>query len=333
MSNGAKIANAVAATPRRRRGFNVRALVILTMTWSGAPGTVGADAILLQSGELIEGIVVDATRNTVVIRRAIGGMRQMRLRDIDEVRIDLGEGKSVSGGFLSWADDVYLIRVGDEVIRIRAGLILSRAPYEEADRQLRPALPPRRQEERTVETKAAPAGFPPEATARNSAAGNTAAESPGTKGPAVENTISRSPAAASTDTGNTTPQGAASLKSGAGHQAKHATEPVAVKGSVDPVGAGATELVFRIELARPAEQTVVLIYGTVDGTAKAGQHYEPQQGIVTLAPGSQSADVRVPLIEQRPRRDDSRFELFLTSDPKVAKIVDQRVIATIPGDG
>ena len=158
MSNGAKRANAIAANRGTRRGFNLRALVIMTMTWSAAPGTVGADTILLQSGEVIEGTVVDATRNTVVIRRAIGGMHQMRLRDIDKVRIDLGEGNSVTGKFLSWADDVYLMSVGDEVVRIRAGVILSRAPHEEAGRQLPRALPPRRQQGRTVEAEAAPEG-------------------------------------------------------------------------------------------------------------------------------------------------------------------------------
>ena len=352
MSNGSKIANANAPSTRRRRALNVWALVVLTMTWSAAPAAVAADTILLQSGESIEGSVVDATRNTVVIRRVIGGMRQMRLRDIEKVRIDLGEGKSITGNFLSWVEDVYRIRVGDEVVSIRAGLILNRAPYEEADGQPPPALTARRQQERTVEAKPAPAAFAPEVTAGNSVAGNTTAEGPAAKGQAVENTVPRSPPAASSTAENTARQGAAPAKGTAdnrsvakstagngsvanrtaGRQAGSDPEAVAVKASADPVEAGATDLVFRIELSRPAEQTVVLIYGTVDGTAKAGQDYEPQQGIVTLAPGSQKADVRVPLIEQQPRRGDTRFELVLTSDPKVAKIVDPRIIATISGD-
>jgi hypothetical protein len=105
--------------------------------------------------------------------------------------------------------------------------------------------------------------------------------------------------------------------------------PVAVKASVDPAAAGAAGMVFKIELSRPAEQTVVLIYGTVDGTAKAGQDYEAQQGVVTLPPGTQSAEVHVPLIEQQPPRDEARFELFLAADPKVAEVVDPRITATI----
>jgi Calx-beta domain len=105
---------------------------------------------------------------------------------------------------------------------------------------------------------------------------------------------------------------------------------LAVRASVGAAAAGADDLVFRIELSRPAEQTVVLIYGTVDGTAVAGKDYEPQQGVVTLARGSKSAEVHVPLIKNRRAREDARFELFLTADPKVAEVVDQRISATVP---
>jgi hypothetical protein len=104
---------------------------------------------------------------------------------------------------------------------------------------------------------------------------------------------------------------------------------LAVKASAEP---GADAMVFRIELSRPAEQTVVLIYGTVEGTAKAGKDFEPQQGMVAIAPGSKGAEVRVPLIEQSAAQGEKRFELFLAANPKVAEVVDRRVIATITGD-
>ena len=91
-------------------------------------------------------------------------------------------------------------------------------------------------------------------------------------------------------------------------------------------------MVFNIELSRPAEHTIVLIYGTVDGTARAGTDYEPQQGVITLAPGTRSAQVRVPLIDRQRPRNDARFKLFLTADPRVVQIVDQRVTAVIPAE-
>ena len=114
-------------------------------------------------------------------------------------------------------------------------------------------------------------------------------------------------------------------------KAEGESQTVAVKGSVGPAEPGAQSMAFRIELSRPAEQTVVLIYGTVEGTAKAGTDYEPQQGMMTLTPGTRSAEVQVPLIEHRPSKGEKRFELFLTADPKVAEVVDKRIIATIKG--
>ena len=117
----------------------------------------------------------------------------------------------------------------------------------------------------------------------------------------------------------------------AARAAENDSQTVALNASVDPAEAGTAGMVFNIELSRPAEQTIVLIYGTVDGTARAGTDYEPQQGVITLAPGTRSTQVRVPLIDRGSPRDGTRFELFLTADPRVVQVVDQRVTAVIPG--
>lgn len=455
MSQGSNIANTAAG----RRGFALRAMLIVALLWSLAPGAVRADTIRLQSGEALEGSIVDATRNTVVVRRAIGGMRQMRIRDVAEVRVDLAEGESISGAILSWADGVHRLRVGDEVVSVRAGRVLSREPYQEPER----AAPPTRtgaEPDPSGETAAAPAGSPPgeaatappadeeaeapaaaarpaeESTTAESAEGNatgspadpdpalgsdetaadepaaddeiaadegssgdsspharaadeTAAEAVETGSPADENAVGE-PAAAETSTeslpavlnpaaesdqsaaderaagtqvakdANPPPDSPAAAdgdasdaaegpdaqsawatgsiaegiiaKSAAAREAPDDAQILAVRGSVDPVEANAAELVFKVELSRPAEQTVVLIYGTVDGTAKAGEDYESQQGILTLVPGTVTTDIRVPLIGEQPRSGDARFELFLAADPEVANVVDQHIVATIPGE-
>jgi hypothetical protein len=41
--------------------------------------------------------------------------------------------------------------------------------------------------------------------------------------------------------------------------------------------------------------------------------------------------VRVPLMEGVPDNGEKRFELVLMADPKVAQVVDRRVVATIDG--
>jgi RNase P/RNase MRP subunit p29 len=351
MSNRSNTANAAAAATREcRLDRRAWALALMLITWIAVAGDLRADVIVLKNGESIEGSIVDATRNTVVVRRAIGGMHQMPIEDIEEVRIDLAQGAPIAGQILSWADGVYQVRSGGEVVHIRAGRIVTREVAQEASRQAPPAQPPRPAAEPAIETAAPAAPAAQDTAAASATAESPAAEEPAAASPAAasvtaERTAAASPAAESADAQDTAAEETAAASPAAEDTAAESRAaaviavpkaesdrlPVAVKASVDPAAAGAAGMVFKIELSRPAEQTVVLIYGTVDGTAKAGQDYEAQQGVVTLAPGTRSAEVHVPLIEHQPPRDEARFELFLAADPKVAEVVDKRITATIQG--
>jgi len=391
-----------------RLGLCAGVLTLLLMT--GAPAAARADAILLTTGELLEGSIVDATRNTVIIRRAIGGMRQMRIRDIADVRIDLATGEAIAGDYLGWVDGVHRVRSGDEVVRISASRILTRErrhvevstepPGTPPARALPPAQTPRPAAGPTVEPVASAAAVgeiglaeakragaaraerppAPNAPARDAHAGAPTAAIPTTDLPAAvapaavapvvvgRARVAAAPAtvaiaeidparaalgvvaavseAAAAEVGPTgidpiggntaavapaevSPAEAGASDAASAREVDSGGQLPAVSASVEPAAAGADGMVFRIELSRPAEQTVVLIYGTVDGTAVAGKDYEPQQGVVTLPLGSRSTDVRVPLIGDR-RSREARFELFLTADPKVAEVVNQRISATIP---
>jgi RNase P/RNase MRP subunit p29 len=143
-------------------------LAVLVVLWMDAPGIARADTIVLQSGERIEGVIVDATRNTVFIRRATFGMRQMPIQDIAEVRIELAQGAEIAGQLLRWVDGVHEVRSGSEVLRVRAGRILTRERQVEASRQPRRALPPRVLAPRLANLHAVeiPAPTAPEATPR-----------------------------------------------------------------------------------------------------------------------------------------------------------------------
>jgi Calx-beta domain len=414
-----------AATRRhgRRPGLGGAALALLVLTWTGAPGDLRADTIVLKSGEVLEGSIIDATRNTVIVQPAIGGMRQMPLRDIEEVRIDLAQGQRISGQLLSWEDGIYRVRSGAQVVRISGGDILSREPGETATGEPPRDPAPRPGGPQTVRMAAAPATSAPAETAAArpaSAREQTAPQGPEgqAQGPSAEEEQSsaageeqslaggeeqspasdeeqspaaqeepspasdeeQSLAAVGEDQGpapgedpspaageeprlaegeEQSPAAGQDQSPAVGDNQDAATgedqspaadeeqslaalgedqgpapgekQDLAVKASVDPAEPGAANMVFKIELSRPAEQTVVLIYGTVEGTAKAGEDFEPQQGMVTLAPGSKSAEVRVPLIEGSTAQGEKRFELFLAADPKVAEVVDKRIIATIHG--
>jgi hypothetical protein len=421
MSNGKAAQSAAASRRACRPGLAGSALALLVMTWTGAPGEVRADSIVLKDGEVLEGSIIDATRNTVIVQPVIGGMRQMSIRDIEEVRIDLAQGQTISGQLLGWADGVYQVRAGGEVIRISEGDILSRAAGAEATGQPARSLPAGPAGRQTMRMAAAPAASAPEEAAADRAApasAQMAAPEPEGADRSVPAGADRSrapePSLAADETGgpragedqspgtreeqtlaageNRSPGAGAEQSPGAGEdqspatgevQSPHADAPheraalaekqgpvtgarpgsaieedqspaagpeqslaavdenqspatgeqesLAVKASADPAEPGADRMVFRIELSRPAEQTVVLIYGTVEGTAKAGEDFEPQQGVVTLAPGTKSAEVHVPLVEHPSSTGEKRFELFLTADPKVAEVVDRRITATIAG--
>jgi RNase P/RNase MRP subunit p29 len=293
MRNGTRIAMSRArGTPGCAVGLRAWTLAILVVAWTGASITARADTIISKSGEVVEGSVVQATRNTLVVRRAVGGMHQMPLRDIEEVRIDRAQGEQISGQLLSWADGVYQIRSGGEVVRISEGRILSRAPLE-AERSPTPS--PQARGARTVDTAAA------------------------------AQRIVATPIAATGDIA-----AVPTAQTIGARTAESDSQTVVLKASVDPAKPGTAGVVFTIELSRPAQQPIVLIYGTVDGTARAGTDYEPQQGVITLAPGTRSTQVRVPLIDHQRSRDESRFELFLAADPSVVKVVDQRIAAIIP---
>ena len=62
------------------------------------------------------------------------------------------------------------------------------------------------------------------------------------------------------------------------------------------MGTAATQAVFRVTLSAPSTNTVALIYGTDDGTAKATRGaYTPTWGDLTFSPGQTSKTICVPV--------------------------------------
>jgi hypothetical protein len=299
MSNRRAGDSAAARGRAGRRGVAGAALALLAASWTGAPGDVRPETIVLKSGEEIEGSVIDATRNTVIVRRSIGGMRQMRIRDIDEVRVDLAQGKQVVGQFLSWADGVYQLRSGGELVWVSEVATTSRRPSERAAGQP-PRQSPTPEEEPTVALATAPAASTAQETAADRAAparaptvapklrdqdrsratdeepSPAAGEEQGQAVAAEQSPAAREERSRATDekpspaTGEEQSLAAVDEKQA---PATGETQSLAVKASVEPAQPGAENMVFHVELSRPAEQ----IYGTVDDTAKAGTDYEPSK--------------------------------------------------------
>jgi hypothetical protein len=94
----------------------------------------------------------------------------------------------------------------------------------------------------------------------------------------------------------------------------------------------ATEMTFDIGLSRPSKKPILVIYATLDRTAKAGEDFLEKRGSITLKPGNTSALVKVLLINDGVAEDDEFFEVFVATDQNVAIIKSKRAIGTILND-
>ena len=70
----------------RRPRMIVAGLVVALVSSAAALREAAADLFTLENGEQLEGTIVHATRNTIIIRRDIGGIRQVRAEDLTEDR-------------------------------------------------------------------------------------------------------------------------------------------------------------------------------------------------------------------------------------------------------
>lgn len=83
-----------------------------------------AASFLLDTGDRVEGEVIHATRNTLMVREKIGAIRQLSLGDVQTVEIATRDGSKISGALLGWRDGVYEIESGERVTRLEDGRIV-----------------------------------------------------------------------------------------------------------------------------------------------------------------------------------------------------------------
>ena len=107
---------------------------------------------------------------------------------------------------------------------------------------------------------------------------------------------------------------------------------LSVKTSPDEVSEKSGAIAFTVELSRPLDDLLVVIYSTVDGAARSGADYEPLQGILTLPAGVTSGVLRTAVIDDSEREGDEDFQLFLASNPDLTTIAEQWTKITIRDD-
>lgn len=189
-------------------------------------------------GKRLEGEVVHATRNTIMVQEKLGGIQQLSLKDIESVEARTPEGKIVTGVLLGWKDGVYEIESSERRIKLGDGRAVGEVELQ---------------------------------------------------------------------------------------------TPLLVISTAE-AAEGASEMRFNIDLSAPARQSIFLVYGTFDRTAKAGEDYQEERGSLEFAPGEQSAVLHVPLIDDDVAEADEFFEMFISADKELATIDSNRVIGTILND-
>jgi hypothetical protein len=100
----------------------------------------------------------------------------------------------------------------------------------------------------------------------------------------------------------------------------------------DEVVESSGEVVFTLELSRPVDDLLVVIYSSIDGSARSGADYEPLQGILTLPPGITRQQVRTSVIDNADPAGDKDFQLFLATNPDLTKVAEQWTRVTIRDD-
>lgn len=99
-----------------------------------------ADTFVLKSGEQLEGKIVRSIGNTLTIKHAGTGMRQIPQSDLATIGLKLTDGTPIRGRLSSWKAGTYLIvDQGQELVEIKDGaatkISTERDPQENAPEQ------------------------------------------------------------------------------------------------------------------------------------------------------------------------------------------------------
>ena len=87
-------------------------------------------------------------------------------------------------------------------------------------------------------------------------------------------------------------------------------------------------LEFAVTLSDASAKTVMVDYGTADGTAKAGADYEERSGTLTFMPGETEASIAVPIASDGLGEGEENFEVAL-SNAENASVADRNATGTI----
>jgi Calx-beta domain len=294
-----------------------------------SPAPALAATFLLETGETVEGAIIAATRNTVTVRRALGGMRQIPVGRLQQVQTRTAEGQTLRGRYHGWVDGRYGIEVGTELLWLEGERVVARTPLAgptvAAARTPEPALPA--MGDSPPPEPVLPASAP---VVTERAAGAPAAPPPLTAEKFEPRDFAMASVMGSLPPSKPVPAPEAGPRSVALPQGD--LPVLSVTAAPDEVSERSGEIVFTIELSRPVDDLLVVIYSSVDGIARSGTDYEPLQGILTLPAGVTSQQVRTSVLDDGDAEGDEDFQLFLATNPDLTSVAEQWTRVTIRDD-
>lgn len=304
---------------------------------------VTAATFSFENGDVIEGEIINATRNTVVIREKVGGMQQLSRRKLKSVRVKTKRGKVISGSLVGWQNGLYKIESAGQLIQVRDRRIVAVAPIQSQQT----AVAAQTNAEAEPEAIATQGDVQETDTARTASAAIVPLKKPVDLALSAVSIIKPRPKPGSDMTPVfdepeplnpalvktalvTAPDPMPARSVSPGNEDSR-TPPIL---SITPVEADedATEIVFELSLSRPVSQPIMILYATYDKTAVAGEDYKGGRGVMKLAPGTSSALVRVPLIDDGVLEEDETLELFVSADKSRATVESDRTLGTILND-
>ncbi|HSA81573.1 MAG TPA: Calx-beta domain-containing protein [Geminicoccaceae bacterium] len=340
------------------RGLRLAAALVFASGLSAAPAP--AATFLLESGETVEGAIIAATRNTVTIRSARGGMRQIPVGRLERLEIKTADGQRLRGNYHGWLDGRAGIEVGSEVLWLENDRVVARAPL--ATPALTRGAPPAPAEPAIAAAETAPttapAAEPGSETAGTEPASGSAETEPTTAAAETEPPSTSAAAEPESESAGSEPAsppapawpadrgvasviapmppGAPLLEPSAGPETAalpaRDLPAVSVTTAPDEVTEKSGEIVFTLELSRPIDDLLVVIYSTVDGAARAGADYQASHGILTLPAGATREQFRTTVIDDSEAENDEEFQLFVATNPELTEVAQQWLEITIRDD-
>ena len=309
--------------------------------------------IRLKNGKQIAGYVTKFDERFATVRRGTRGSNRIRLTDIVEVRIGAPDGSQVTGELVDWSDGIYRLQSGTQTYIARESIVpppssptmvadAESEPMETVVAEAQPGAPTttpaatQPEDDSASEVRVRSSTTPRQPTPRE-----IASNSSGSEAASVRSVRTAMPPSSSLQPEVTAVASSeqAGEESGVGGDfipiesiVPDESEAINVVVTGLPASEGDGALRFEINLSHAPNERLVVVYASVDGTAKQGIDYEKTSGVGIIEPGQRTHHVDIPLIDDSEVEDEETIHLFISPDPSRANVLERNAIGVVKDD-